>query len=78
MNAQAFKVYLVCKVQMKNIDKHSLENAYRLFESDDISKFEVGSTNGLVQIHTYLFKGLFDFAGELRTKNISKGGFILQ
>ncbi len=75
MNAQAFKVYLVCKVQMKNIDKHSLENAYRLFESDDISKFEVGSTNGLVQIHTYLFQGLFDFAGELRTKNISKGGF---
>jgi cell filamentation protein len=60
---------------MKNIDKHSLENAYRLFESDDISKFEVGSTKGLVQIHTYLFQGLLDFAGELRTKNISKGGF---
>jgi cell filamentation protein len=60
---------------MKNIDKHSLENAYRLFESDDISKFEVGSTKGLLQIHTYLFQGLFDFAGELRTKNISKGGF---
>ena len=75
MNAQAFKVYLVDKVQMKNIDKHSLENAYRLFESDDISKFEVGSTKGLLQIHTYLFQGLFDFAGELRTKNISKGGF---
>jgi len=75
LNAQAFKVYLVNKVQMKNRDKHSLENAYRLFESDDISKFEVGSTNGLVQIHTYLFQGLFDFAGELRTKNISKGGF---
>jgi cell filamentation protein len=75
LNAQAFKVYLVDKVQMKNIDKHSLENAYRLFESDDISKFEVGSTKGLLQIHTYLFQGLFDFAGELRTKNISKGGF---
>lgn len=66
---------MVAKVQMKNIDKHSLENAYRLFESDDISKFEVGSTKGLLQIHTYLFQGLFDFAGELRTKNISKGGF---
>ena len=75
MNAQAFKVYLVNKVQMKNIDKHSLENAYRLFESDDISKFEVGSTNGLVQIHSYLFQGLFDFAGQIRTNNISKGGF---
>jgi cell filamentation protein len=75
LNAQAFKVYLVNKVQMKNIDKHSLENAYRLFESDDISKFEVGSTNGLVQIHSYLFQGLFDFAGQIRTNNISKGGF---
>ena len=75
MNAQAFKVYLVDKVRMKNIDKHSLENAYRLFESDDISKFEVGSTNGLVQIHSYLFQGLFDFAGQIRTNNISKGGF---
>lgn len=36
-----------------------------MFESDDISKFEVGSANGLVQIHTYLFQGLFDFSGDL-------------
>jgi cell filamentation protein len=60
---------------MKNIDKNSLENAYRLFETDDISKFEVGTTKGLVQIHEYLFQGLYDFAGQIRTKNISKGGF---
>lgn len=60
---------------MKNIDKNSLENAYRLFESDDISKFEVGTTKGLIQIHEYLFQGLYDFAGHIRTKNISKGGF---
>lgn len=60
---------------MKNIDKNSLENAYRLFESDDISKFEIGTTKGLIQIHEYLFQGLYDFAGHIRTKNISKGGF---
>jgi len=60
---------------MKNIDKKSLENAYRLFETNDINKIEIGTTKGLLQIHDYLFHGLYDFAGQIRTKNISKGGF---
>jgi len=60
---------------MKNIDKKSLEKAYRLFESNDIEKIEIGTTKGLLQIHEYLFQGLYDFAGQIRTKNISKGGF---
>ena len=60
---------------MKNIDKISLENAYRLFETNDIAKIEIGTTKGLIKIHEYLFYGLYDFAGKIRTKNISKGGF---
>lgn len=60
---------------MKNIDKESLENAYRLFESGDIDTVEIGTTKGLQQIHKYLFDSLYDFAGQIRDKNISKGGF---
>lgn len=60
---------------MKNIDKKSLENAYRLFDSGFINEIENGTTKGLQQIHKYLFDNLFDFAGKIRTLNISKGGF---
>jgi cell filamentation protein len=60
---------------MKNVDEISKERALRLFESDEITSFEVGTTYGLKQIHKYLFGGLYDFAGEIRTKNISKGDF---
>ena len=49
--------------------------AYALFESSFINSIEVGTTKGLQQIHGYLFGGLYDFAGQIRQKNIAKGGF---
>lgn len=60
---------------MKNIDELSLPKALKLFESGDINSCEVGTTKGLQQIHKYIFDGLYDFAGEIRSKNISKGNF---
>ena len=60
---------------MNKIDEASLENAKKLFSSGDINQIEVGTVKGLQQIHKYLFEGLYDFAGQIRKQNISKGNF---
>lgn len=57
------------------IDGQSKKKAYQLFESGLLKTAEPGSMKCLQQIHAYLFGGLYDFAGQIRTKNISKGGF---
>ena len=57
------------------IDGKSRTKAYALFESGILSFMEPGTVKCLQQIHAYLFGGLYDFAGQLRDKNISKGGF---
>jgi cell filamentation protein len=59
----------------ESIDGKSKTKAYALFESSFIKSIEVGTAKGLQQIHAYLFGGLYDFAGQIRQKNISKGGF---
>ena len=59
----------------ESIDGKSKTKAYALFESSFINSIEVGTTKGLQQIHAYLFGGLYDFAGQIRQKNLSKGGF---
>lgn len=59
----------------ETIDGKSKTKAYALFESSFINSIEVGTVKGLQQIHAYLFGGLYDFAGQIRKKNISKGGF---
>ena len=59
----------------ETIDGKSKTKAYALFESSLLDNIEVGTVNGLKQIHAYLFGGLYDFAGQIRQVNISKGGF---
>ncbi len=59
----------------ETIDGKSKSKAYALFESSLIDNVEIGTVKGLQQIHAYLFGGLYDFAGKIRTVNIAKGGF---
>ena len=59
----------------ETIDGKSKSKAYALFDSSLFETIEVGTVKGLQQLHGYLFGGLYDFAGQIRTLNIAKGGF---
>ena len=59
----------------KTIDGQSQKKAYELFDSSIYDKIEIGTVKGLQQIHAFIFGGLYDFAGKIRTKNITKDNF---
>ncbi len=61
--------------KMSPLDEQSKRRAYELWDSPVLDEDFVGTVKGLQQIHAFLFDGLYDFAGKIRTKNISKGGF---
>ena len=58
------------------IDGQSRKKAYTLWESNLVADKNVGKVKSLQQIHAYLFGGLYDFAGKIRTKTIAKGGTL--
>ena len=58
------------------IDEQSKKKAYDFYKTELIEKDEIGKTVALQKIHAYLFEGLYPFAGKIRTKTISKGGFV--
>ena len=58
------------------IDEQSKRKAYDFYKIELIEKDEIGKTIALQKIHAYLFEGLYPFAGKIRTKTISKGGFV--
>ena len=58
------------------MDEQSKRKAYELYETGIINDIEVGTTKGLQQIHAFIFDGLYDFAGQIREKNISKNDFM--
>ena len=57
------------------IDEQSKKKAYGFYKTELIDEHEIGKTIALQKIHAYLFEGLYPFAGKIRTKTISKGGF---
>lgn len=58
------------------IDEQSKQKAYELWDSGIIENLKPGTIESLKQIHAYIFEGLYKFAGQIRDKNISKGGFM--
>ena len=58
------------------IDGQSRKKAYTLWESNLVADKDVGKVKALQQIHAYLFGGLYEFAGKIRTKTIAKGGTL--
>lgn len=58
------------------IDEQSKKKAYELYKTDLIEEDEIGKAISLQKIHAYLFEGLYPFAGKIRTKTISKDGFV--
>ena len=59
-----------------SIDGQSKKKAYTLIESGLLDSMKPGIVKALQQIHAYLFGGLYDFAGKIRTKTISKGNTL--
>ena len=58
------------------LDGQSKKKAYTLLESGLLDSMKPGTVKSLQQIHAFLFGGLYDFAGKIRTKTISKGNTI--
>ncbi|MBO4826881.1 MAG: Fic family protein [Prevotella sp.] len=59
-----------------SIDGQSKKKAYTLIEGGMLYSMEPGTMKCLQQIHAYLFGGLYDFAGQIRTKTIWKDGTL--
>ncbi len=60
----------------RSLSELSKQQAYELFESGAVWNYEVGTAAGLKLIHAYLFGGLLDDAGEIRTEDLVKGGYL--
>ncbi len=56
-------------------EKISKRKAKELFDSGLLDTLDAGTFDALRVIHRRLFEDIYDFAGEMRTVNLAKGGF---
>ncbi|EIR4022342.1 Fic family protein [Enterococcus faecalis] len=70
------KLGITNQLELNRVEERvSKEKAKRLYDSRDIDKVEVGTFKGLSYIYNYLFEDIYEFAGKVRSQNISKGNF---
>ena len=70
------KFGITSQIELAKVEeKISKQKAKELFDSQKIDEFEIGTFNGLANIHNFLFSDIYEFAGKIRTVNISKGNF---
>lgn len=70
------KLGITNQLELNRVEERvSKEKAKRLYDSRDIDRVEVGTFKGLSYIHNYLFEDIYEFAGKVRSQNISKGNF---
>lgn len=70
------KLGLQTEIELAKAEEQiSKKKALELFETGLLDSFDVGTFQGLAQIHYYLFHEIYDFAGKIRTVNLAKGNF---
>ena len=60
---------------LKEEERITKIKALKLFDTNKINEFEIGTTKGLCEIHKYLFEDIYNFAGKIRKVNLAKGNF---
>ncbi|MCC4085637.1 protein adenylyltransferase Fic [Enterococcus faecalis] len=70
------KLGIINQLELNRVEERvSKEKAKQLYDSGDIDRVEIGKFKGLSYIHNYLFEDIYEFAGKVRSQNISKGNF---
>lgn len=61
-----YKLRINNSIELAEVEeKITKKKAIKLFETGILNTFEVGTFNGLAQIHKYLFEDIYEFARKI-------------